>query len=211
MAELETSYSDGAVTTRTPGATSGGGNDMEFFRQMAMSALTPKRPQRTAPTLTAPGAGRNLAPVPSQAERHSSFMMGMEQRNAAAAAKNARHEANYDQQMRQFDLNGPRKMNLPGGQQMIGGFVEDRDSIPYSLRGKVDFANAPSDAIGGVPAAYSGLSGLNRPTQQQFAAISGQPDERADFFGTGTTDPQDQRAILQGNARQRALPMQNRR
>lgn len=208
MADMLTTYDNNGATTTTqsPGVTPGT-DDMSFFRDMAMRALAPpKRPSTVKPT----GLGKNNAQVMPERERLNHTMLNQQMRAANAQAADARHEAAYKQQLRQFDLEGPRKMNLAGGPQMIGGFVEDRDSIPYSLRGSVNFANTPSDAIGGARTAATGLGTLDRPTFQQFIAAN-EPDQRADYFGTGTTNTAEQGAVLRNNALLRQQGFQGRR
>lgn len=205
MADMETTYGDGGVTTTTQGqAVPGQNNDMEFFKQMALHAVAPRPVQRqraAAPVRSSGGMGANQGFQTSPEQGRASQMANMQRKMAEVQMRDQMAEMAYKQQLRDFDINGPKKRNLVGGPQMIGGFIEDRDSIPYSLRGKLDFANTPGDAARELPFRQAN-SAADFDRFANRGAVP-QTDDRADFFGTGTTNPAAQGLILQNNATQR--------
>lgn len=172
--------------------------DLEKFRRVFSGARQPVRRSAAADPLT-PKFGKNLVPLPTT-----------EPRSGGGQARSLRSSRVAAQDL------APIAFKMRGGPNTVAGYTEVAFGSPGSVfagyrdrrdtPGPTTFANQPSNLIGGSLSAISGLGGVGGGRAAAARPID-DDDERADFFGTGTTNRRLQLATLLGNAAQRDKEM----
>jgi hypothetical protein len=142
----------------------------------ALSQPRPAPVVAAAPPRVAAGGGGAAGSLPAARLPMSSYDSRMQQaalKKAEAEAQAARDAARYQQALQQADLSGPKKRNLPGGINTIGGFINDEDSMPWSMRtqganfgtvsGSNPYANVPSTSPGDMFTAMNYRAAASNP------------------------------------------------